>query len=351
MSFDTSFIQSMPFPNIDVMHYSLQFMPLSALGRCSAVCRAWSKQMNSPNLWLTMFDIEKYPRVEDGFPTAKEDFRFMHQCIYSAGKMAPLGQFVGVGGVPMISRETFERMKNEMDPVEKNIKMHVKHRFLVEPTHIFRDGFNKALYDDLIANGDFNDRDLKDGGMMIPYSAKNVKVLARHPAQGYEYPNPVFAFTDAHMASTFNQCSKVATKVNVSIHRMDAPVETVQKVFDAQNAWLQSNKYIMASFTQRLYFLVIEILTTGTCPDKDEVTTRTSDLVKVRDNSANPPVEEEIPVSIGNFEPGIGLFIDPYGKQAANARAAASLPVEFPALKGPSSNGKRSYDAALGNGN
>ena len=345
MSLDTGFVKYMPFPNMDVMEYSLQFMPLSSLGCCSAVCRAWSTLMDFPELWLKNFDYHKYPRIEDGHKTAKEDFRFMHQYTYSARKMAPLGQFVGE--VPMISRETFKRMKEEMDPVEKTIKLHEKHRFLVQPTHIFRAGFNKALYDDLIANGDFNDRDLKDGGMMVPYSAKNLKVLSRHPLDGFT--RQIFAFSDSHLAPIFNQCSKVAPRVNVSIIRIESPNETEERDFDEQTAWLQNHKYYVSSFTERLHYCMLEIFTTNTCSDSQGVVSRTSDLVKV--TTRGRATEDLFPVAIGDFDPDYGITITALGSRSDNTRASASLPVEFPALKGPSSNGKRSYDAGFGNGN
>jgi hypothetical protein len=218
--------------------------------------------MQYPGIWLQMFEDEKIPRIKGRATTANEDFRFMKAVTYSIRKIGCLGRFVGE--VPMISAEDFNKLQNKMDPYEPDKKMCETFRVIVEPTHIHRD-YDKSLLDALIKEGDFDPNDprnsnLESQGLLIPYSLKNLKILAEHPLS-QKSTKSVFNHFCPNVLDHFG--SPLET-VHIDFMRIKIPKQSRHLTYDGQRKMLESNGHEIMPLRTRLYFDVVEMLTEGT---------------------------------------------------------------------------------------
>jgi hypothetical protein len=287
-----------PFPNKDMLRYGSQFLKPADIYHTALVCQAWHTAMQFPGVWFQMFASEKIPCIEGRTITAKEDFKFMDAITYSARKIACLGQFVGE--VPMISANDFNKLQTAMDPYEPGKTMSQTFKVMVEPTHIHR-AYDKALLYALVANGDFDleapeNSNLESQGLLIPYSLKNLQILAEHPLIK-KGKGAVFAY---FKLDVLNQCNTPLKTVNVHFMRIEVPEQSRNLTYAGQKNRLKENGYEIIPLITRLYFDVVEILTKGTCPDRQEgqrfTYSRTSDVTRYGHDVSH--------VAIGAFSPG-----------------------------------------------
>ncbi len=314
-----AFFSAGPFPLEDIAKVGFEFLTVEDAGRFSQVCKAWNAAMQSTGIWSTLFDVEKIPRVEEGALTVQEDLRFMFPRTYSARKMACLGKFVGL--VPMISAKPFEMFKTAMDPYEPNKKFSETFSFIVEPTEIYRD-YNEALLEALIANGDFEsqapeNKNPQENGLRIPYSLKNLKILAEHPL-AKKGEGPVFSSFDPE---ALTQCSRIAKTVKVTVMRKEVPEQSRNLTYSGQIECAKEKGHVLVPLCTRGYFDVVEILNKNTCADSREprlTYSRTSDEIKIGN--------DKYPLAIGCFAPGIGVDVyNSYDDAYSNRGAAAEV--------------------------
>jgi hypothetical protein len=253
-----------PFPHEDIAQLGFQFLTVADAGRFSQVSKAWNAAMQRPGIWLTLFDVEKIPRIEGRVATAQEDLSFMLPRTYSAKKMACVGKFVGL--VPMISEKAFEMFKTAIDAYESSKKFSETFSFIVEPIEIYREN-NEALLNDLIANGDFDakaveNKNPQENGLRIPYSLVNLKILAEHPLTN-KGGAPVFAKL---RTETLKQCSTIAKRVKLTLMRKEVPRESQNLTFSDQNELLNEKGHVLVPLCTRVYFDGLEIMNSNTRP-------------------------------------------------------------------------------------
>jgi hypothetical protein len=297
-----------PFPHEDIAQVGFQSLTLVDAGRFSQVCKAWNAAMQSPGIWLTLFDVEKIPRIKGRVATAQEDLRFMLPRTCSAKQMAPLGRFVGV--VPLVNPVVFEIFRTIVDPYDSTGKMSETWVFVVEPESIYRDDVDEDLLKALKTEGDFDTDaeidDLKKQGVLIPYSLKNLKVCADHPVTNKG--TKVFGYFNADV---LQQCSTISKAVRVTLMRKEVPESTRNKTWPQQIDELAENGHVPVKLSTRGFYNATNILNKGTCPDNYDGSrytfSRTSDEVKAGNDVR--------PSAIGGFALGAGVsvyaFFDP----------------------------------------
>ncbi len=174
-----------PFPVSDVFMYASKGLPIADMANCAQVSQAWNSFVKQQPIWMLLYDAEKIPQIIGRGPeTIMEDFLFMAQRVYGAVKInGCLGEFVG-NKIPALSINDFNSLKNANDSYEAK-KMDETMIIPVEPEFIFR-SYEKELFDDLVKNGDFDPKAPENAnpelkGLTIPYTTKNLKILADHP--------------------------------------------------------------------------------------------------------------------------------------------------------------------------
>ncbi|MGC1878282.1 MAG: hypothetical protein WA678_02755 [Rhabdochlamydiaceae bacterium] len=313
-----------PFPTEDTLQYGSQFLKAADICHAAQVCKVWNTAMQNPDIWLQMFKNEKIPRIEGRTITAKEDFKFMDAITYSARKIACLGRFVGE--VPMISANDFNKLQTAIDPYEPGKTMSQTFKVMVEPTHIHR-AYDATLSVTLTLTGDFDlnapeNSNLERERLLIPYSLKNLKILAEHPLIK-KGEGPVFSHFNSEVLS---QCNHTLKTVNVHFMRIEVPEQSRNLTYADQKNRLKEDGYEIIPLITRLYFDVVEILTKDTCPDRKEeqqsTYSRTSDVLHSGNNV--------YPMAIGGFAPGAGVHVDDdYLVDADDIRGAApGVPAE-----------------------
>jgi hypothetical protein len=293
--------QAGPFPNNDILQYCMQFVKPTEIASCAQVCKSWETTMQLSSLWWHLFDQEKIPHVEGhDQTTAMQDFKLIYPMTYSKKNMACLGEFIG--SVPNLSQEVFDTLMTGMDPYEPEKKMSKTFVVVVEPTHILR-LFHQALFDDLVKNGDFDVKtaaidSLKENGLIIPYSVKNLKILGEHPlnkkGNGLVFNSNSLAILD--------QYNTIAKTVNLSIMRLEVPKESLNLPYLKQKELLKKYGQAMAPLCTRLYFDLGEVLTKGTCPDK-----KAEPLSSYTWTSDELQTDASHSLILGGFSPDSGL--------------------------------------------
>ncbi len=312
--------QAGPFPNNDILHYGLQFIDIADIASSALVCKAWEAAVQYHHIWLQLFANEKIPRIEGRTTTAKEDFRFMRSITYSAQKSGWMGKFVGV--VPKISANVFELLKTAMDPYEPDKKMSETFVIVVEPTN-FHVPYHAGLFDDLVKKGDFDTKSeevgsFKKNGILIPYSLKNLKILAGYAA-AKKGKGPVFnhAYLGAeNLQKILDQCSAIAKTVRVSIMRIEVPPQSCNESYDQQKGLLEEKGLEMVSLCTRFYFNLGKHICRDKQAESSSIFSQTSDEVELGENLS--------PVVIS--EPGFpGGICFHFSKSALEEVGAASV--------------------------
>ncbi len=289
-----------PFGHPDISPVGFRYLNLSDAGQFSLVSKAWNEAMGTPSIWLTLSAKKKIPHIEGRISTAKKDLRYMLSHTISARQMACFGKFVGEA--PTISATAFDMFKTAMDRYEPSKKLSNTFVFVVEPLAIYRD-YDEALFKELIANGDFDatapeNENPKEDGLWIPYSLKNLKILAEHPLFK-KGEGPVFrnAFPEI-----LKQCSRISKAVKVTLMRKRVPEESRNLTYSDQKNRLKEKGHVIVSLCTRGYYDLLEILNKDSCPDLEKprwTFSRTCDEIVV-DNKENP-------VTIGGFAPRGGF--------------------------------------------
>lgn len=281
------------FPVSDVFMYASKYLPIADMATSAQVSKTWNVFVKNQPIWAFLYDAEKIPHIIGRGPeTIMEDFLFMAQRVYGAVKIRGcLGEFVRKV-IPAISLDRFMKLK------KANETMIIP----VEPEFIFR-RYEKELFDDLVKNGDFDPKAPENAnpelrGLMIPYTTKNLKILAEHPLSKV-VDGPVFRQFDHDV---LEQCNSKATGVKVSIMEKGVPNQTRQKDRDAQINVLKKNDDEMVPLHTLLYVDVIDILRTGNCAHQKEgdlrwTYARTSDTVQKQGYHASVI----FPVVIGGY--------------------------------------------------
>ena len=249
-----------PFPNNDIFQYGMQHLTVADISTINQVCKAWNTTTQSPSFWLSMFETLKIPCVEGHeIETAKEDFIFLRRITHSAKKMACLGKLIG--SMPRLSPEFFNTLKNAMDPYEPHKKMSETFVVVVEPTHIQWPDCDPSLLDDLVKNGEFDatvelQHVFTDQGIQVPYSLKNLKILAKYAAakQGIKSVFNEAFLGDGPLKQILAQCSQMAKTAKVTIMRREAPPQSFNKSDLQQQILLKQHGHEMAPLSTRFYF-------------------------------------------------------------------------------------------------
>ncbi len=297
-----------PFAHPDILRFGFRYLTLSDAGQFSLVCKAWNETMEAPDIWWTLSANMKIPRFEGRKSTAKEDLQYMVSHAISARDMGCLGKFVGEA--PMISAKAFETLKNTMDCYESTKKLDVTFVFVVEPLAIYRD-YDEALFKELIANGDFDEeapenKNPQENGLLIPYSLKNVNILAGHPLFK-KGEGPVFSFNDEFVSDILKQCSRISKAVKVTLMRKEVPRESRKLTYSGAVDYLKERGHVIVPLCTRVYYDVLEILNKDSCPDAMDsrwewTSSRTLDEYNVGNDKYS--------AVIGSFSPGLGINLD-----------------------------------------
>ncbi len=278
-----------PFPSEDTCRYGSRFLDLKDIGNCAQVSSAWSRAMDDYVIWLSLFEREKIPLIEGRKLKAKEDFKFMRPITVSKRDAAYFGEFVGKA--PVMSEKTFKRLKFEMDAFNPTKQNHETHVVVVEPTHFVR-SYDSDFSKRLLENGDFSpDNIIERKTMTIPYSTKNLILLAE---ESWKNDEKLYdEYTVEGLPEILKECNKVSKIVNVHVLRIDSPEITANMKYSHQSQLLQKKDYEVAPFNLRFYFNMLQLFKTRTCPDKN-YTSITSDLVRLIDLKETERVGEEL---------------------------------------------------------
>lgn len=319
-----------PFPNNDLLKYGSSLLGLADFVHCSRVCRAWRTTMELPDIWLRMFNEEKIPCIQGRESTAYQDFCVMFPITYSQRKISCLGRFVG--NVPVISKKAFDLLKHIKDPYEPlnepEKKMRETFSVIVEPTHIDRP-YDQALLKVLVKYGDFDAKNPenynpKTQRLLIPYSLKNLRVLAENPLP-MTGRLPVFCYFDRQV---LKQCSTVSKTVTVSVMRREVPVHSRNLILAEQKKRLKKDEFEMVTARTRFYFNVLEVQSKySSCWNRYRnknrwIFSRTSDVCKING--------VPIPVIVGEAYLGNGTIVYPLNDYAdGDIGAVPCLPAKL----------------------
>jgi hypothetical protein len=292
------------------------------------VSKLWKARMGTNYVWAYQFYREKYPLVE-GKRRFKDDFIVLHPIAVSARRMSCLGEFVGL--VPKISEKNFNRL-SQVDPFKVpwnpngdaeslNAIGHLsivelpktlrKKRFvslseaahaiqtptlrtaskikdsfqmIVEP-QFFKRLYEKNLVDDLVKYGDFERGKAQSSaqkGVMVPYTLKNVIVLANHPLKHHPdfhgvriCVNETWMDEDSkgmrkffiNRNAVFDRCNVLAEKVNIYFTREKATFEIRNLTYYSKLTLVKKHNCQITPLRVRAFFNLIEKIETGAWPD------------------------------------------------------------------------------------
>ncbi len=239
-----------------------KYIDLQSVCSSEIVCKLWRQCMQSSAIWEILSEKEKIPLVEGTMRNRKNDFVFLRAHTVSSRAMSFLGEFVGA--VPKIREEDFKQLCESWCIV-------------VEPK-AFKRKWDQTLFDLLKTKGD-GPILLDTNEMSVPYSFKNVVILYSY-SKGITPP-----ICDDIEPEILKQCSRIATKVNLSVMKK-RPDEKSNFLFpDDQKKLTGEQGCEMVSLRTRGLFDLIEMEKTGRCENAAEhgkaVQVRVSDTVKL----------------------------------------------------------------------
>lgn len=292
-------------------------LELSDVPRYSKVSQLWNDIMRSNPIWSFLSEKEKIPRVLGENRHREADFKFLFPITLGARKAACLGQFIGEG--PTITEEQFNFLNENDTPFAPAKKNHETWKIVVEPTSFHRNNWSYyrtdsvSLFDIFVENGNIDkkfhkDRDCDTQGLIIPYTTRNIMLLAEHPVSQKD-DGTVFG---PLCSATQEQCNTTLKKVNVYFMRIKVPEQLRSLTHTEQKEELRKAGCEVAPYRIRLYSDVVDILTTGTCPDCKKITGPRQASYAYTSDNVYDDLYLNHPVTIGNFTPEDGIFVRSY---------------------------------------
>jgi hypothetical protein len=298
------------FPNTDVFTYFVSFVGPKELCALEQVCREYNKW--SKDGWKMVSATEGIPQVAnlDGTARAspKEDFKVLYPITLS-GMM--IGEVFGrvVGVVPALSQHWFD-MISQADPYEEKKKFEENFCVLVDPAFIERhvDQDTPLALDATGALVEVEKDQVKAGDLTIPFSLKNLIMLSQYPLKGKEHL-PVFLERD--WLDPANKASPPPSKIGVRIMRKLAIDEDFDLSFQKSAIDRAHRGFSLTPIRIRAIFDAFSILTTGTCPDRDQEDINPCVFMR-SDEESGSVGSRSYPLMIGRFEQGKGVKVAAY---------------------------------------
>jgi hypothetical protein len=259
-------------------------------------------------LWKQASINEGVPVVEGRNRNYKDDFLFL-QPITISGKV--IGRYLGevVGKIPDMREDRFNQLKNSQDFFEPGRLMRETHVVIVDPSALkITVSPNRPLAADatgtLVEVPAHERAEIVPREIMVPFSFKNLKMLAIYPLAGMEN-GPVFDLTSSSSSSrVFNQCNTLQDQNRILIMRKEVVGRNMP--FDGeqgQQTLVTSCGQRVVTVRERAFYDAINILKTGTCSDNQAPWSfaRSAEVVLI--NGFN------FRAAIGGFAPGAGVHV------------------------------------------
>jgi hypothetical protein len=278
-------VEPFPFPNSCAFQEGMKFLDVNDIGCAARVCRSWNKLIQSPSIWENLFEKEGIPRVvslNDERRDYREDFKTLYPITISGRVISQLfGEIVGQ--IPPISEKWFNKL-HEKDPFSKTKLIGETFFFIVVPSLITRtvDQETPLILDDsgnLIElpkqeNKHSNSTEtstVERRELTFPLSLKNLNVICSYPLRGKENM-PVFAKDHPLFqplgAEILNQCSTHPDKIGVYFMRKQVAKQTKWEFYANQKKLVEFKGFKVTPLKERALFDAVNILKSGTCPDK-----------------------------------------------------------------------------------
>ncbi|MES2199364.1 MAG: hypothetical protein V4489_04270 [Chlamydiota bacterium] len=248
---------------------------------------------------------EGVPMVQGENRDRKDDYMFLRSITISS---KVIGRYLGevVGKVPLMREDRFIQLRYSQDYFEPKNSKRETHIVIVDPSHLkITVGPNRPLREDsegtLTEVPSKNRSTLPKREITIPFSFKNLKMLADFPLAGNEN-GPLFRPNCE--PKVFNQCNTPPDHNKILIMRKE--VTATYSNFDGkqgQRALVTNRKWEVVTVRQRGFHNIIKILETGTCPDggTKEIFARGAESFEFSGRIYNP--------IIGGFKPKIGMGV------------------------------------------
>ena len=276
------------------------FLSLPAIYSNLQVSKVWSTAILKNIDLYKKYENERIPRVAGDDRNSNEDFLFLYPRTISTRQTVPLGE--PTGELSKISKEDFDKFRNENDPFQPELTIEKTFCIIVEPLSL------KCVPDSIRAFYLETRGDKYEGtGKMITvsYSITNAFILALHPLKQKNKTEIVLREKDLKVLEACEL--PVAKKAKLHFMRRDVPQQTLGLSYAEQAKLMEKHNMEMATLSSRFLFDVLNILNRGTCPDTGIDApryVRTPQTYPNDDDPTNP-----LRIVIGGYTPKDGLVI------------------------------------------